>query len=142
MEKVISTVVFYIIKKLEVAFHGCLAQAIFNRATFICKIKNFISFPTPPANSVNVLYLSGTFRIIGFALTVRNGKVQEKFLSRDSVTDVTELKGDDRSPHMFEIVLKNSRIQFICQSATDMHKWVSLITLAITSTVCYFVDML
>ncbi|CAG9538929.1 unnamed protein product [Cercopithifilaria johnstoni] len=52
---------------------------------------------------------------------------------RDSVTDVIELKGDDRSPHMFEIVLKNSRIQFICQSAADMHKWVSLITLAITS---------
>ncbi|KAL3982419.1 PH domain family protein [Acanthocheilonema viteae] len=62
-------------------------------------------------------------------------KFGERVISiRDSVTDVTELKGDDRSPHMFEIVLKNSRIQFICQSAADMHKWISLITLAITST--------
>lgn len=60
-------------------------------------------------------------------------------LLRDSVSDVTELKGDERSPHMFEIVVDNStRIQFICQSAADMHKWVSLITLAITSTVRHF----
>ncbi|VDN20748.1 unnamed protein product [Gongylonema pulchrum] len=52
---------------------------------------------------------------------------------RDSVMDVVELK--DRSAHMFEISLVDgSRIQFICQSAADMHKWVSLITLAITST--------
>ncbi|VIO86985.1 Uncharacterized protein BM_BM9641 [Brugia malayi] len=62
-------------------------------------------------------------------------KFGERVISvRDSVIDVVELKGDDRSPHMFEVVLKNSRIQFICQSAADMHKWISLITLAITST--------
>ncbi|VDK78407.1 unnamed protein product [Onchocerca ochengi] len=61
-------------------------------------------------------------------------KFGERVISvRDSVTDVTELKGDERSPYMFEIVFKNSRIQFICQSAADMHKWISLITLAITS---------
>ncbi|VDO39222.1 unnamed protein product [Onchocerca flexuosa] len=70
-------------------------------------------------------------------------KFGERVISvRDSVTDVTELKGDERSPYMFEIVFKNSRIQFICQSAADMHKWISLITLAITSTVCCFVNLL
>lgn len=71
-----------------------------------------------------------------FALIVRNkNMLLQEFLSRDSVTDVTELKGNDRSPHMFQITLKSGRIQFICQSAADMHKWVSVITLAITSTV-------
>ncbi|KAM3725474.1 Pleckstrin [Dirofilaria immitis] len=62
-------------------------------------------------------------------------KFGERVISvSDSVIDVIELKGDYRSPYMFEIVFKNNRIQFICQSAADMHKWVSLITLAITST--------
>ncbi|VDK76849.1 unnamed protein product [Litomosoides sigmodontis] len=62
-------------------------------------------------------------------------KFGERVISvRDSVTDVIELKSNDRSPHMFEITLKSGKIQFICQSSSDMHKWVSVITLAITST--------
>uniref|UniRef100_A0A1I7W1A2 PH domain-containing protein n=1 Tax=Loa loa TaxID=7209 RepID=A0A1I7W1A2_LOALO len=94
-------------------------------------------------NGVSWLISSGNFQQSYFHLQNKKlyqfsdstCKFGERVISvRDSVTDVMELKGDDRSPHIFEIVLKNSRIQFICQSAADMHKWVSLITLAITST--------
>lgn len=52
------------------------------------------------------------------------------------VTDVREVKGDENAPHMFEIIYNNgAKSQYICQNAAELHRWTTLLSLALISTV-------
>ncbi|VDM46007.1 unnamed protein product [Toxocara canis] len=53
----------------------------------------------------------------------------------EMVSDVCELKGREQSAHMFQMELNNGeKYEFICASGSDLHQWVSLLNLALSTT--------
>ncbi|KHN75111.1 Pleckstrin homology domain-containing family M member 2 [Toxocara canis] len=63
-------------------------------------------------------------------------KVGERVVAlQEMVSDVCELKGREQSAHMFQMELNNGeKYEFICASGSDLHQWVSLLNLALSTT--------